>query len=267
MSKAACTPDDKGKPMRSSIDLFNTHTNLLSDQSNSYELKLGYDDKDKEGKNGDDSFFLRLEGFTYERFRHYRDEESLGVDESERRHRLRQALNRTRNVQKLPAETSPRRWLPVRLRWLNLQYTKRKPGRDNYNSDPYNTLYSFYKRMGAPFLADRVLREKLHTERIVGDPFQKVFFAPYEWLLGYGLRPIRSTAIYLFFVISLAATVWKADHIISISVERPWLSSIPSGNGREPSMTGAEIPRQGDAGYRQPRQQHGLRLRNRHSSA
>lgn len=192
---------------RVSIDLFNAHANILLDL---HSFRKPGEDHDTIDLGYDESYFLRLEGFTYSRFPHYADNESIAADEKERRDRLHmrlaQAIGELPPVGKVREDLkNPRRGLELRTKWLTYQYRGRKPKKQNYNPDPYNTLYKFFKRMGAQSLADDVLHNKLNIEC-------EVRIQPSMWLyrifLGYGLRPWRPLKWYAAVTIGFFTATW-----------------------------------------------------------
>ncbi len=201
-----------------SIDLLNAHANILLDlhyfRNSTTEkgdaLRLGYTQ----------SYFLRLEGFTYGRFPHYADGESLAASEKERRDNLRKHLARALNevvpVGALRRDLKPpSATLKFRRTWLNWQYRgaatkgKRKPTRENYNPDPYNTLYKFYKRMGAQALADKILIDKLNIEAWT-NPSPTMILSGF--FLGYGLKPLRPLLCYLVVTTIATVCIWSGNN-------------------------------------------------------
>ncbi len=244
---------------KKSIDLHNARVNILDDNGCKRGRKLGYD------KN----YYLRLEGFTYGRFPHYADNESLNREEENRRQSLKGAIrdyfearkswwSKLKDFTKYRLlwlwyrenfEISPKSWVKLRLKWLKKQFrgkdgniwtwlpdrffdiyanlTKKSKPRwwfwirsilsprrvtsRNYNPDPYNTLYKYYKRMGAQSQADEVLRTKLTIERKTGSLRTRVALKFFDLLFGWGLSPIRATLCYLLLLISLKAILAAGD--------------------------------------------------------
>lgn len=229
------SPDASGKRVfrKKSIDLFNAHAAILSDHRflrgitntnhQHEELRLGYSP----------SYFIRLEGFTYDRFRHYADEESLEIREKARRERIKAAIAKRLGA-KFDRESflqtpMPQELLNIRLNdWLKLQYRgersdgKREADRKNYNPDPYNTLYKYYKKMGAQDIADQVLFKKLKIERRISSTVSKVIYKPFEFFYGFGLRPIRATLYYAGFIALLSLGTYISDQGPGIAVYKPW---------------------------------------------
>ncbi|HTN40014.1 MAG TPA: hypothetical protein VLZ84_02615 [Asticcacaulis sp.] len=164
----------------SSIDLLNSHANIVSDFLGG---KLLYSE----------SFTLNIEGFTYGRFRGPEDIESLTKKESERQ------KGRFSNE-----KASKRPW----RKWLELQYEKvgnqRKPQVDTYSPAPYNTLIATMHRDGFTAEADQILVEKLDIERRFRGLVLRFALKPYGIIFRYGLAPLRGSVWYAAYI----ALVW-----------------------------------------------------------
>ncbi len=218
---------DKAQQLKRSIDFVNADTKLLSDSHYRGSVDLGYGS----------TYFLRLEGFSYGHFRHYVDDESLTSEELSRRARIRRRIAKqlgttARKDSPFAADQpAPAALLDARLGWLKRQYRSGKPTKLNYNPDPYNTLYKYYKRMGAPALADDVLLAKLRIENKIGvnhkRTLHKILYKLFDAFCGYGLLPFRATRYSLILVFIIFATVWSADHgLLSWDDKLPWTAQI-----------------------------------------
>ena len=231
---------------RKSIDLYNARVNILWDTTAKRKRGRG-----QPGILGyDTSYFLRLEGFTYGRFPHYADGESLGKEEENRRQDIREGIHYA-FTGKLGGgkdrKISQKEWLKARLTWIRKQHrgieangwgievldwimeplcrsrkpkwwiglrkglNPRHPTRRSYNPDPYNTLYKYYKRMGAQSFADQVLRRKLTIERETGNIISSIVFTPFDFFFGWGLRPLRATAFFIAFITILSLIIARGD--------------------------------------------------------
>ena len=168
-----------------SIDLTNAHTNVLIDGRG-------------DGKHYSNSFNLALEGLTYGRFGQHAD--------------ARSALNPDNKYENALLREDA--WTG-RLRWLSLQYTDEndiKVLRENYRADVYNTLYRVLKNNGYSTQATDVLVRKLSIERRLQ---KSVLIAPllllYDYLFGFGLRPVKSFVVYAVYYVLVLGMVCYAS--------------------------------------------------------
>lgn len=217
--------DKKPKLVPTTIDLINSHANVISDFNNDGDLRYG------------SQFRLRLEGFTYGRFKSEDDIESLLKEDAEGQKLYNNIKDHDETITNLIGGAKKNKFLSFLSRkksnarhwqsWLNMQYLRYTGGkyevkldRENYAPSPFDTLSHVLKQNGLLEAADDVLVQKLRSERRINgglrNPFQWPLY-PFDLCFRWGLSPISASITYCLYIAAVTVFISCANDGIQIN--------------------------------------------------